>query len=422
MKKRPRDISPSAVVWGCRLRLLYGLAYVWRRLLWRTTFVAVTGSVGKTTTKECLAAVFSAHSPTAKTLYNQNDHYGVPRTILRLRPWHRFAIVEVGTDRPGLIKRSTRLLRPHVAIVLTIARTHTDVFPTLDHIAAEKAQILEGLSPKGVAILNADDPRVCAMAAQCRGQVRRFGRSAGLDLWTDDASAKWPARLRLRVRTESETQWVHTHLVGEHWVPSVLATLLAARACGIALDKAIAALEHVPPFMGRMQPVCLPSGATILRDEKDGSPDPLQAALRALAEAQAVRRILVVSNLSFSHENSRVRLRGLGKVAAQVADLAVFIGQHGQHAVKAAIASGMKADCVRHFLDLYQAAQYLKAELRRGDVALIKGRITDHLSRAVFAQFGAIGCWEPKCHKTIMCDVCTQLRPEFDLRALYENP
>lgn len=339
-----------------------------------------------------------------------------------MRPWHRFAIIEVGTDRPGLIKRSARLLRPQVAIVLTVARTHTDVFPTLDHIAAEKAQILEGLSSKGAAILNADDPRVRAMAAHYQCQVYMFGRSVGLDLWADDISARWPARLRLRVHTGSETQWVHTRLVGGHWVPSVLATLLAARACGIALDKAIAALEQVPPFMGRMQPVFLPNGATILRDEKDGSPDPFQVALQALAEAQAVRRILVLSNLSFSHGKPRDRLRELGRVAAQVADLAVFIGQHGRHAVKAAVASGMQADCVRHFPDLYQAAQYLKTELRRGDVALIKGRITDHLSRAVFAQFGAIGCWEPQCHKTIMCDVCAQLRPEFELQAIYENP
>jgi UDP-N-acetylmuramoyl-tripeptide--D-alanyl-D-alanine ligase len=395
---------------------------VWRRLLWRTTFIAVTGSVGKTTTKECLAAVFSASSPTAKSLYNQNDHYGVPRTILRVRPWHRFAIIEVGTDYPGLIKRSAQLLRPRVAIVLTVAGTHTDVFPTLDHIAAEKAQILGGLSAKGAAILNADDPRVRAMAAHRQCQVHLFGRSAGLALWADDISARWPARLRLRVHRGSETQWVHTRLVGGHWVPSVLATLLAAHVCGIALDKAIAALERVPPFMGRMQPVLLPNGATILRDEKDGSPDPFQAALQALAEAQAARRILVMSNLSFSHGKPRDRLRELGRVAAQVVDLAVFIGQHGQHAVKAAVASGMRTDCVRHFPDLYQAAQYLKAELRRGDVALIKGRITDHLSRAVFAQFGAIGCWEPKCHKTIMCDVCAQLRPEFELQALYENP
>src|SRR3990172_5593316 len=419
MRELRQGESKKALIRWCHLQLLYLLAYIWRWLLFRTTFIAITGSVGKTTTKEYIAGIFSAHFSTAKTLYNQNDIYGVPQTILRIRPWHRFAVVEIGTDRPGLISRSARLLSPDIAIVLTVARTHTNIFLTLDDTATEKAHILEALLPEGLAILNADDPRVQKMADSCRCRVKTFGRSAGLDLWADEVSSKWPARLTLRVHTGSETQFVKTNLVGEHWVNSVLAALLTAQSCGIPLKAAARELERVKPFTARMQPVLLPSGATILRDESGGSPDPLHVALQVLKESDAIRRVLVISDISDSSKRTHIRLREVGKIASQVADLVVFIGEHGHYAVKEATASGMKPECVLGFTDLYMASQYLKSELRSGDLVLLKGRTTDHLSRVFFAQFGTIGCWKTKCSKTIVCDLCEELRPEFDLQAIF---
>ena len=418
MKRLRQRQNTKVLLRWCYWQLLYVLAYMWRCLLWRTTFVAITGSVGKTTTKECLAAIFSAHFHTAKTLHNQNDYSGVPRTILSVRPWHRFAVVEIGTDRPGLIRRSARLVRPHMAIVLTVARTHTTVFATLDDTAAEKAQLLAALPRTGVAILNADDARVRNMANSCRCRVKTFGRSAGLDLWADGISSQWPARLTLQVHTASETQWVQTQLVGTHWGNAVLAALLAALTNGIPLKTAAADLARVKPFTARMQPVLLPSGATIIRDEENGSPDTLRAALQVLQESVAMRRILVMSDMSDSRKKPRDRLKELGKIAAQVADLAIFIGVHGRYAVKAAMASGMQPQSVCSFADISQAALYLQSALRHGDVVLLKGRASDHLSRVFFAQLGTIGCWKTICHKTSVCDLCEQLRPEFDLHTI----
>src|SRR3990170_116263 len=418
MRKPSRSNDKKAFLRWCHWQFLYLLAYIWRSVLFRTTFIAITGSVGKTTTKECIASIFSSNFRTAKTLSNQNDHYGVSRTILRVRPWHRFAIVEIGTDRPGLISRSARLVRPNIAIVLTVARNHTNVFLTLDDTATEKAQILKSLTPDGLAILNADDPRVRKMAAGCSCRVRMFGRSAGFDLWADEVSSKWPARLTLRVHTGSETQWVKTNLVGEHWVNSILAALLTAQSCGIPLKAAATELERVKPFTARMQPVLLPNGATILRDEENGSPDTLRGALQVLKKSDAARNVLVISDVSDSRERPRIRLRELGKMASQTAELAVFIGEYGHHAVKEAIASGMKPECVLSFTDLHRATLYLKSELRTGDFVLLKGRGTDHLSRVFFAQLGTIGCWKTKCYKRIVCDLCEELRPEFDLHSI----
>ena len=127
-RRPPRALRRAQGGWRHVARV--ALAWVWRRLMFRTTVVAITGSVGKTTAKECLAAVLAARGPTLKTLDNQNDGPGVPRTLLRLRPWHRFAVIEVGTATPGLVRRSARLVGPHVAIVLNVAHTHTDAYPS----------------------------------------------------------------------------------------------------------------------------------------------------------------------------------------------------------------------------------------------------------------------------------------------------
>ncbi len=405
-------------LWQCHLRFLYLVAYVWRLFLFRTTFIAITGSVGKTTAKECLAAILSAHFPTAMTINNQNDAYGVPRTILRIRPWHRFAVVEIGTSRPGRVGKLARLVRPHIAIVLAVARTHINFFKTLEETAREKAQILNPLSSDGLAILNANDPRVLRMSGICKGKVKTFGLSKEHDLWADEISSKWPERLTLRVHTGSRAEWIKTNLVGEHWVNSILAALLAAISSGISLKDAAAALEKVNPVMGRMQPVITPSEAIILRDEENGSSDTLLPALKVLKEAEAKRRVLVMSDISDSRDKPRDRLKKLGKTASQTADLAVFIGEYGHHAVKAAIASGMKPEQALHFKDLYRAALYLRSELRSGDLVLLKGRTADHLSRLFLAQFGPIGCWKTKCEKTFLCDICKELKPEFNLDSI----
>ena len=142
------------------------LSYLWRRMMLRTTVIAITGSTGKTTAKECLAAVLQRHGRTLKTFRNQNDQLGVPRTILAMRPWHRFAVVEVATGKPGDIRRSARVLKPDIAIILGVGRTHTDKFRTLDDTAAEKSALLDYLPRRGAVILNGDDQRVSAMAAR----------------------------------------------------------------------------------------------------------------------------------------------------------------------------------------------------------------------------------------------------------------
>ena len=396
--------------------------YVWRTLMFRTTVIGITGSTGKTTAKECLAAALQTHGATLRTFQNQNDRQGVPRTIRAIRPWHRFAVVEVGTTGPGEMRHSARLLRPDVAIVLGLARTHTNRFPTLDHTAAEKSVLLEYVSRGGTAILNGDDPRVAAMAERCRARVVLFGQSECCDYRASAIGSRWPERLHFRLDGPVDSLEVKTKLIGTHWLGSVLAALAAAESCGVRTTEAAEQIRNVPPFMGRMQPVALPSGAIMVRDEENGSPDTLKAMVDVLRESQARRRGLIISDVSDSREKPRKRLRDIGRMAAEHCDFAVFIGGHAHHAVSGAVAAGMDPTQCKDFVDLKDAAQWLTAFLQEGDLVFLKGRTTDHLSRVLFAQFGDIDCWKHNCSVRRLCDVCTRLQPDFDLHSELNRP
>ncbi|HSP88504.1 MAG TPA: UDP-N-acetylmuramoyl-tripeptide--D-alanyl-D-alanine ligase [Ignavibacteriaceae bacterium] len=380
--------------------------------------IGITGSVGKTTTKECISAILSAYFPTLKTLDSRNQSTGVPLTILQVRPRHKYAVIEIGTGRPGSIQRLSKLVKPHIAIILAVAKTHSKMFTTLEDTAVEKAKILNSVSAKGLTILNAEDPRVKQMALNSKSKVKMFGLSNELNLWADKISSKWPNRLSLQVNTNSETQIVNSNLVGEHWINSILAALLTAINCGIDLKKAVLQLEKVEPFIARMQPVLIPCGATIIRDEFNGAFDTLTAAFQVLKEANVKRRVLVMSNVSDSKENSRVRFKKLGRIAPQISDLAIFISEYGHYAVKTATEAGMSPDCVKSFIDLKTANNYLKSEFRDGDLILLKGRSSDHLSRIFFGQHGEINCWKNKCVKMMLCDLCDELKPDFDIQKM----
>jgi UDP-N-acetylmuramoyl-tripeptide--D-alanyl-D-alanine ligase len=392
--------------------LLYGaaaLAFVWRRLLFRTTFIAITGSLGKTTAKECLAAILSTRFPTVKSNANRNSGIGVCVSLLRVRPWHRFAVLELAGAAPKQLMRAARLARPDVGIVLNVLRTHTTTFATLADHAAEKARLLDALRPGGIAILNGDDPWVAAMAGGPGVRVRRFGTSADCDVWADQATSRWPDTLSFRVQGGGESARVETQLVGTHWVSSVLAAVAAAEACGMSLDEAARAARGVEPFPARLQAIGLPNGATVLRDDYNASIDTLGAARKVLEEARARRRLFVVNDFSDFGKNRKHRLRHLATEAARAAEVALFIGEGADYGRRRAIEAGLDPRNVHGFPSLEAAAVFLGDELRAGDLMLLKGRTTDHAARVLFALLGEVGCWKAYCRKTTLCDHCWEL-------------
>jgi len=386
------------------------LAFIWRRLMFRTIFIAITGSVGKTSAKECLTAMLSSRFPTNAMIGNWNNRQGLASTILRTRYRHRFTVIEAATRRPGALRRAAWEIRPDVVVVLVVARTHINHFPTLEHTAAEKASLLDRLPPSGLAILNGEDPRVLAMADRCRCRVVTFGRSPRFDFWASEVSARWPSRLTFRIHTATQFREVRTNLVGEYWLSSVLGALAAAVCCGMDLKDAVRALEQAQPYRARLQPVALPCGATLLRDDENGSVTALQEALGVMKEAEVPRRIAVLGDTWDSGLGEpRARLEDLGRRVAGTVDLAVFVGEQAHYAAEALIASGMKPVNVRSISGLRETAEFLKSELRPGDLALLKGQYMQHLSRIYLAQLGPVQCWKMKCLEVTPCERCEEL-------------
>lgn len=394
---------------------------LWRRLMFRTTVIAITGSVGKTTAKEALAAILGAQGATHKTANNNNSQDGVRVTLGRMRPWHRYAVVEIGTGSPGHVRFGARLVRPDVAVVLCVARQHTRRFDDLDATAGEKASLLEFLTRDGVAVLNADDPRVRAMAPPAGRRTVWFGWGAEAEVRGVSASGAWPERLSVTVEQAGQQATADTALVGRHWAPSLLAAIAAAHVLGVPIAESASALRGLRPFSARLQPLMLPNGAVVLRDEYNGSPHTLDVMLEVMREARARRRVLVFSDVSDSREQPRKRLRAIGKVAAELADAAIFVGGHAHHAVKAACNAGMDTAHCHDAADVQTAAELLRAELRPGDLVFLKGRMTDHLSRIAFAQFGSIGCRRNTCGVRDPCEFCRRLKPGYDIAAAIEH-
>jgi UDP-N-acetylmuramoyl-tripeptide--D-alanyl-D-alanine ligase len=390
---------------------LYWVAVGWRRALLRTTFIAVTGTHGKTTTKEMLAAILGSSWPTFRTASNENTGLPLTLNILRVRPWQRFAVVEIGVGAPGEMRRLARLVRPDVAVMLTVLRTHTKAFGDQERHAREKAVLLRALRPGGLAVINADDPLAAGMAEVVRCRVVRSGTCPGFDVWAEGATSRWPGRLEFDVRTrDGEFCHARTRLVGTHWCTSATAALATARALGVPLPDAVAALAAVEPFQGRMQPMLLPSGAVVLRDDYDGSIDAFEAGLRVLAEARAARRIAVIADASdYGSTVRRKRVGHLGRESARVADVVVFVGQAAEHGRRGALAAGVAPENVHAFRTLPEAANFLHDTLQCGDFVLLKGRVSDHLARVFFAQLGPVRCQLAQCEKRILCDECADL-------------
>jgi len=402
-----------ALIWNLPF---WVVAFVWRSLLVRTTFIAVTGSFGKTTTKDCLEAILSSVAPTVATAGNANGRVGITRTILRVRPWHRFAIVETGTDRRGAMVRAAILVRPDIALILCVARSHSAAFRTLEDVAREKAQLLRFLPRNGTAVLSGDDSRIAALRERVRGKVVTFGGKGGCDVVGGELSANWPDRLRMTVTAEGETESAETQLVGIHWANAVLGAVAVAKVCGVGLRQACAALSNVSSCQARMHPEPLPNGAIVVRDDYNGSIDSLQPAFEFLRTARAERRILVLTDCTDFRKNPRQRQSHFARLANQVAEVAVFVGERCEYAASRAVREGMDRSCVYTCFTVEQAAELLRRQLRPGDLVLLRGRIQDHLARIYFRLLGEVDCRRTVCRKRCLCDACEELgfRPQPD--------
>jgi UDP-N-acetylmuramyl pentapeptide synthase len=388
------------------------LSLLYRRLLRNTVFIGVTGSCGKTTAKDLIDAALGQQLRGSKSQDSNNRLYSVTRTVLSLRPWSQYCVQELGVSEPGSLDQLLHLLRPSIGIVINIGSDHYSAFRTLEATAREKGKLVESLPIRGIAVLNADDPTVLALASRCKGRVVTFGRARDSMVRAANVSSAWPARLSLTVSHQGKTYPVRTRLCGTHWASSVLAALATSVAMGIPLDVAIRGVEQTEPWLGRMFPVQLADGTTIIRDDWKASFWSVPSALEFLRTASATRKIAIIGTLSDYGGTASQKYKSVAKRALEVADYVFFVGKHANSALK--LAEGTRKDRLRAFTELKAANDFVQDFLREGDLVLVKGSNSDHLARLALARHRKVGCWRTNCRRNrVLCDRCSLLRGPF---------
>ncbi|MFI2239357.1 UDP-N-acetylmuramoyl-tripeptide--D-alanyl-D-alanine ligase [Streptomyces chrestomyceticus] len=356
---------PTVVVQDAKAALQALAAHVVARLREGLTVVGVTGSRGKTSTKDLLAAVLSSAAPTIATTGSLNNELGVPLTMLRSHAATRFLVLEMGIRRIGDIARLTDLVAPDIGVVLNVGQAHLSHLKSRAAIARAKSELVQGLAPGGTAVLNADDHRVAAMRSLTDRPVLTFGRSAHADVRVLDVVLDRLARPSFTLRTATTRAPVTLPLVGTHQALNASAAAAVGLAAGISLDAAATALPTVALSKWRLELRDLACGATLLDDSFNADPDSTRAALDALAAIEGKRRIAVLGEMLELGDGSEAAHRAVGEYAAVRADVVVAVGSRpladgaGERAVAPA--------------DNAAAVQWLRGRLAAGDVVLVKG-------------------------------------------------
>jgi UDP-N-acetylmuramoyl-tripeptide--D-alanyl-D-alanine ligase len=351
------------------------------RRQWGRRVVAITGSAGKTTTKEAIAAALGAKFHVLKSEGNLNNNFGLPLQLLRLMPEHEFAVVEMGMNHSGEIAALARIAAPDWGVITNIGSAHIENFADgQPGIARAKFELIEALPRTGVAFLNCDDAYAAQFGRDFPGRVVYFGAGPCADpqiLTSTEDQAGLHIHLRAREREADLT----LHLLGAHNALNALAALAVALEAGVDLDAAIAALASLAAGDKRGQIVEI-DDATILNDSYNSNPEALHSMIRTLAARPAKgRRILVAGEMLELGEQSSALHIASGRAAAEAGlDLVVAVQGNAEHLAAAACAGGVPAVFLN---DAEAAGQWLVENLRPGDVVLVKGSRGVHLERAI---------------------------------------
>lgn len=387
-------------------RITVKMARRWRPLLKRPIFIGITGSLGKTTTKDLLLEVLSHTGRGVGTPGTFNLLPSLAKTILGVRPTHRFCVVELSESMPGEMDQPLALLQPSVAIVTLVGSDHLAAYDSVDALAGEMGKLVASLPATGCAVLNADDARVLAMAATCPAKVITFGVSHGADVRAESIHAIWPGRLCLTLVRGSERVAVATQLCGAHWITAILAAVGGALALGMSLEECATKLARVAPTEGRMQPVASTGGVTFIRDDFKAPLGTIDACLDFLQMANAKRKIMVIGSLSdYGAASASKTYRNVAKRAQQVAEIVIFVGPWAS-SVRRARMVGQEGSLVA-FEHVRDATEYVNSIARDGDLILLKGtNKQDHLLRIIMARTGDIECWRDNCSFFRFCTGC----------------
>ena len=372
----PQLVVPDSLV------ALQALA-AWERARWGGTVVGVTGSAGKTTTKDAIATLLSAAVKTGRTIGNYNNHFGVPLSILRLPDDCRAAVIELGMNHAEEIRALCRIAKPQIGVVTNVGWAHVEFFEEgIEGVAKAKRELIEELPVDGIAILNADDARVREFSRVHHGRTILFGLSADAEVRAENLDL-YPGGARF------DALGVHfdSPLAGRHGVSNVLAAIAVARAMGIDAKRLPDAVHSLAP--GKMRGERSErAGITIINDCYNANPEAMRSMIELLRGTPAQRHIAVLGEMLELGLEAETLHRGIGRFAAEQGIHAV-IGIRGAARFIAGEAkrAGLSDSAACFFDTPEQAGEFLRGYIRPGDAILFKGSRGVQVERAIEGAF-----------------------------------
>jgi len=353
------------------LAALQQVAAAWRQRLGALRVVGVTGSLGKTSTKDAIATVLAQRYCVLKNEGNLNNEIGLPLTLLRLTSEHEIAVLEMGMYARGEIARLVEMARPSVGVVTNVGPVHLERLGTIENIAAAKAELPQGLPADGVAVLNGDDQRVSAMAGLTPARkVIRYGLGPQNDLWADEVESRGLAGTKMRLYYQGESRVLHLVSPGRHNVYVALAAAAVGLAEGLSWDEIIQGLS-AQGAVGRLRIRRGAGGSTLLDDAYNASPASMLADLDLLAEVDA-RRLAILGDMLELGEVEEGGHREVGRRAGEVLSVLVTVGRRARWIAEEALRRN-PALVVRTYEDRNGVADWVRSQLQAGDCLLIKG-------------------------------------------------
>jgi UDP-N-acetylmuramoyl-tripeptide--D-alanyl-D-alanine ligase len=336
--------------------------------------IGITGSVGKTTTKEFTAALLAAKMRVRKSEGNFNNQLGLALSVLRLEPGDEAAVLEMGMSAAGEIRALTRIAPPDVAVITNVQPVHTEFFDGLEDIALAKREILEGARPGAAAVLNADDPLVMKAGAGWKGPKVTFGLSESADVRARRVRHRGYEGLAFTLDYDGAEARVEVPFVNEAYVPNLLAAAAVCRSFGYSLDDILPRLGGLSPYAMRGVLVELPGGVRLYDDSYNSNPRALEEALRSLGALPAARKVAVLGDMLELGPGAPDYHRQAGaSVARWKWDILVAVGPLARSIAEGALAAGLPPESVLSFPDSPAAAAAIGAVIRDGDLVLVKG-------------------------------------------------
>ena len=346
-----------------------------RRRTYGTPVVALTGSNGKTTTKEMISACLETTFPVLKTKGNLNNLIGVPLTLLNLTEKERVVVLEMGMNVPGEIRRLAEIAEPDVGLITNIEKVHLEGMGSLERIKEEKGELFRMMRKDGTILVNQDDPRVIDLATEYPGQKITFGMDHPADVMAKEIRLKGAEGTSFTLVMEGVSLEITLPLLGRHFVPNALSAIASASLFGIELEKVKEALEHLPPSPMRMEVLHPKEGITLINDAYNANPRSMELALEILSEMRGEgRAIAVLGDMLELGDFSVEAHQQIGQRVEELSiDFLLALGEEAPVLIESAIRHGLDSEKARIAESHTEAISTLKKMVRNGDWILIKG-------------------------------------------------